>query len=151
MSTGINSSCWLPAGMCSDTSDDLPQNGLDVCSGRCEGIGVDDQWGSQHHEWCPMQRHSNRLFHTQAADRLHWNIDGCDDGGQFVQRAWHAIAQCSLYFRIAPFIIADMMNDIVDAEIPHHPARGRLVLGPQVVAHHLDPKVAPGAYDFFDR
>ena len=78
----------------------------------------------------PCDGHAIACSNRQAADRLHRDLHRPHHVVQFVHRT-EALDH-------AAFVVADVMNDEVDAQA-FHPARVRdPVVGAQVVAHHLD-------------
>ena len=79
----------------------------------------------------------------QPADRLHRHVDGGDHGVELVHRA-QALDQAAL-------VVADVVDDHVDAERRQPAGVGDAIVGQHVVAHHLDAEVAAGVDDAADR
>ena len=76
------------------------------------------------------------------------NGDGLDDFAKFVERIGHALSSGG---DAASFVVADVMDDVVAAEVFELFGAVDHVGAAEVVAHDFDSVVLSGPHDAFDR
>src|SRR5690606_22518125 len=99
-------------------------------------------------KWCTIFRTPDGLFEGKSPYRLHRDLHGLHYLAKLVERTRHALAACG---DTAAFVVADVMDDKIAAEILEHPRSFNHVRTPQVVAHHADAVVASGLDYTLDR
>lgn len=87
------------------------------------------------------------MFQAEAADGLDGDADGFHDFAELVERAGHALTAGG---NAAALIVADVVDDVVAAEIFEAPRPVDHVLAGHVVAHDFDAEIAAGLDDAFD-
>ena len=91
---------------------------------------------------------ADRLFHRKTADRLDRNLHRCYDLSQLIERTGIWPSHCR---EAAAFIVPDMVNDVIAAEVLQ-PFCGRdPVLGSEIVTHDFQTEILCGLDHRFDR
>jgi hypothetical protein len=103
---------------------DQGKSALDVAGGGTEGIGVDDQGGTQHNERRPVFRRADGLFEGEPAHRLNRHVHRFDDLAELIQ--W-ARCRFSAPCIAASLVIADVVDDVVAAQVFEESGGGNLV------------------------
>src|SRR5215510_13060865 len=109
---------------------------------------VNRQRRADHDQRRAVFRHRDRLFDRKAAYGLHGKADCFDDGFQIVERA-EALTRVGE--DAVSLVEAGVMHDVIDAQVFHPFRGGGLIFANHIVTHHLDPEIAPGFDDAFDR
>ncbi len=140
---------WLAAdflGM--DRGADEPERSLQVAIGCFEGVGIDRERGAEDNQRRAQGRAADGLLQREPTHRLHRHPHGSNDLAQLVEWTGHRPARRG---NAPPLVVADVMNDIVAAEILQLPGTGHHVGAAEIVTHHLAAEVSPGLHDTLDR
>ncbi len=110
-------------------------------------IGVDGQGRAEHDQRRAIARAGDGLLQRQSAHRLHGDGDGLHDLAQLIQRAGHAPSGgCDA----AALVVADVVDDVIAAEILQPLGPGDHVRAHHIVAHDLDAEIASGLHHALD-
>ena len=130
-----------------DGGADEAEGGFEVAGGGFEGVGVDGEGGAEDDEGGAVGGALDGLFEGEAADGLDGDVDGADDVAELVEGAGHAVAGGG---EAAAFVVADVVDDVVAAEVFEEPGAGDHVFTDHVVSHDLAAEVGAGFDDAFD-
>ena len=131
-----------------DCLADHSERSFQVTIGGLEGVGIDRQRGAEHDQRGTVSRTGDCLFEREPAHRLHRHLHGSDHLAQLVERAGHPVAGRS---DAAAFVVADVMDHVVAAEILQPLGPGDHVGADHVVAHHLAAQISAGLHHALDR
>ena len=135
------------SGSGADPAADFAEDGFDIAAGGAEGVAIDGEGGTDDDEGSAVERALDGLFEGEPADGLDGDGDGGNDLAELVEGAGHAVA-CG--GDAAAFVVADVVDDEVAAEVLEFAGSGDHVWAGHVVAHDLDAEVAAGFDDAFD-
>ena len=127
-----------------DLLADEAQGGLEVARGGLEGVGIDRERSAEDDERGAVFRATQRLFEGEATDGLDGHVDRLDDFAELVHRAGHAETAGG---DTAAFIVADMVDDEITAQVFAELGAGDHVGAAEVIAHDLGAMVAAGLHD----
>lgn len=131
-----------------DGSADEAEGSFQVAIRGLKGVSVDRERRSEYDERGSVLRALDGLFESKAADGLYGDFDGVDDFPELIQGAGHAMAGGG---DSATLIIANVVDDVVAAEVFEPFGTGDHVLADHVVAHDLAAEVGAGFDDALDR
>ena len=128
-----------------DLLADEAQGGLEVARGGLEGVGIDRERSAEDDERGAVFRATYRLFEGEATDGLDGYVDCLNDFAELVHRAGHAETAGG---DTAAFIVADMVDDEIAAQVFAELGAGDHVGAAEVIAHDLDAMVTAGLHDY---
>lgn len=135
------------SGRRADPAADFAEGGFDGSVGGAEGIAVDREGSADDDERGTVLRALHRLFQREATDCLDGDGDGGDHFAELVERAGHAVSGRG---DATAFVVSDVMDDEVAAEVFEFAGGGHHVRAGHVVAHDFDTEIVTRLDDALD-